>query len=48
VSNASWQVFALGSAFFAPSTATFGKVGVSKLMSIKSLWIDFIFPESGI
>jgi bacterial/archaeal transporter family protein len=31
--NVSWQIFALGSAFFAALTAIFGKIGVSRLNS---------------
>jgi bacterial/archaeal transporter family protein len=42
MSNASWQVFALGSAFFAALTAVFGKIGVSRLNSDLATFIRTI------
>jgi len=42
MSNASWQVFALGSAFFAALTAILGKIGVSRLNSDVATFIRTI------
>ena len=40
--NYSWQVFALGSAFFAGLTAIFGKIGVSEMNSNLATFIRTI------
>ena len=42
MSNVSWQIFALGSAFFAALTAIFGKIGVSRLNSDVATFIRTI------
>jgi transporter family protein len=40
--NSNWQVFALGSAFFAALTAIFGKIGVSEINSDLATFIRTI------